>query len=557
VLNSDFRSIIRLGVFLVTFSTALGGCGGGASLPSRFVSNTAARQQVTFVIDAPKQTGTSNRRHPQYVSPATTQLAIDIQSGCPSACSSVAGYPTTVSLTPTTGGCQSTLADTTCRLTIALSPGSYLATLTTEDTNGTALSIAQSVPLTIVAGTNNVVNLTLSGLPVAIVSAILTHAPGAFIVNAVDADGNVIVGPGAPAFTVSQLSGVVTALTQPTAASPNLFFAAPANVGTATLSISASYGTGTNACTIAGAVCTGSLNIRSSQMFFAASGSSFVYEFGGSPNPLNVIHNGVGSVDQLATDAAGDLFVANVDLNTVTEYAPPYTGGPIATITNGVSAPDALAVDGSGNLFVADEFGSVLVFAPPYTGTPTAISNGVVWPTSLAVTSVGNLFVSSPNNNTVTEYAPPFTGAPIATLSVTLPGQLTMDRSDNLFMISNASSVVEYSPPYTGSPSASFSATLGASGIAVNSAGQIFVANGGNQTVIEYAANGSVLNTLHYSTGQPAIGAGDRLFIPSPASGSVVEFAPPYSAPLATFFGLSTPRAAVAPLASFYVDIAP
>ena len=45
--------------------------------------------------------------------------------------------PTTVNqtaaLTPTSGGCASTLASTQCTLQVALTPGSYTATLSTYD----------------------------------------------------------------------------------------------------------------------------------------------------------------------------------------------------------------------------------------------------------------------------------------------------------------------------------------------------------------------------------------------------------------------------------------
>jgi sugar lactone lactonase YvrE len=87
----------------------------------------------------------------------------------------------------------------------------------------------------------------------------------------------------------------------------------------------------------------------------------------------------------LAFDASGDLFVANLYNDTVTEYAPPYTGPPSATISIGLSGPEGLAFDTSGDLFVANR-GNVTEYAPPYTGAPIAtISNGVGEPDGLAL----------------------------------------------------------------------------------------------------------------------------------------------------------------------------
>lgn len=86
----------------------------------------------------------------------------------------------------------------------------------------------------------------------------------------------------------------------------------------------------------------------------------------------------------LTLDGAGNLFVANQNgVNTVTEYALPYTGTP-TTISNGVSTPVALALGGAANLFVANSSANTVTeYAPPYTGTPTTISNGVNGPSAL------------------------------------------------------------------------------------------------------------------------------------------------------------------------------
>ena len=61
----------------------------------------------------------------------------------------------------------------------------------------------------------------------------------------------------------------------------------------------------------------------------------------------------------LAIDSSGDLFVANVDGSSVTEYAPGASGNaaPKATISGastGLSNPHGLGFDSSGRLFVAN-----------------------------------------------------------------------------------------------------------------------------------------------------------------------------------------------------------
>jgi hypothetical protein len=79
----------------------------------------------------------------------------------------------------------------------------------------------------------------------------------------------------------------------------------------------------------------------------------------------------------IATDASGDYFVLIQSTgvrNQILEY-PPLSTTPVATISQGVtySQPQSLAVDAAGNLYEATG-SSLLIWAPPYTGTPTTIS---------------------------------------------------------------------------------------------------------------------------------------------------------------------------------------
>jgi hypothetical protein len=76
------------------------------------------------------------------LSPATTQMVIDIQQGG----GSIAGYPKIVALLPTSGGCTSTIASTSCQIIVSLAAGSYTATLTAEDPVGNALRRRRASP---------------------------------------------------------------------------------------------------------------------------------------------------------------------------------------------------------------------------------------------------------------------------------------------------------------------------------------------------------------------------------------------------------------------------
>ena len=534
-------------VLLALSGAVVSGCGGGSSVPHSAGSGPSA---VTFKIDEPQGTTATNRRSPKYVSPATTQLTIDVEQNN----SSIAGYPVTVGLTPTSGGCTSTLATTLCQITLPLGPGTYTATLTTADANDTTLS-AQTIGFTINAGQNNVVPLVLSGIPYAIgvttgANAVKGSASSgmtlygastqALLVSAFDADGNIIIGPGAPSFSASVLSGLNWDVMSPTATAPNTVLVSPpgTNGAGATIAVTAVYPDST--CAQPGAVCTRTVSITNHvQTLFVADGGSsriteYAYPYTGTPvtinnsitAPVSIALNAAGQLlaagypndftvwsapytgapaafntvsltTGLAVNAAGDAFVGNNGSSTITEYVPPYTGGAAATISTDVDVPQGMAFDNAGDLFVANAGsayainlgqGDVAIYAPPYNGTPALVTSGIAGPQPIAVDGSGNLFVGNYNGGNVTEYAPPYTGAPVATLSVAAPVALLLDGSGNLFIASFDGYVVEYAPPYVSATATIYNGIAIPTALALDGAGNLFVANRvGSNSVTEYA----------------------------------------------------------------------
>ena len=129
---------------------------------------------------------------------------------------------------------------------------------------------------------------------------------------------------------------------------------------------------------------------------------------------------------------------------------------PVATIT-GITAPSNVAFGPLGDLFVMQDTlpYSVRVYAPPYTGAPSAtITSGVNDPRSMTVASTGDLFVGNFGNDTVTRYTAPYTAAPASTTSTGVhgPQSLVVDPNGTLHVANfAASSITEYTPPF-GSP---------------------------------------------------------------------------------------------------------
>jgi hypothetical protein len=160
------------------------------------------------------------------------------------------------------------------------------------------------------------------------------------------------------------------------------------------------------------------------------------------------ITDGVNSPNGIATDGAGNLFVANEGANTVAVYAPGALS-PNATYVNGVNFPTGVAAGADGTVYVSNGFGS-----PSGLGTVTEYPKGSTSPSvtlslsgfyamGVALDSANNLYVSwwsSGSNDVVQveEYAPGSTDG--KNLGLRLPPAIfpayaiAFDRSGNLVL---------------------------------------------------------------------------------------------------------------------------
>jgi virginiamycin B lyase len=253
----------RSPALLVTLAAlVLTACGGGRSAgsllpaeqPSSLGTLHASKHNVkaTIRITIPKR---EHRRrvlvHGHYVSAATKSIAIAVTP--PGGATIDHNADLTPASNPNCAG-----SPVVCTLTLALPPGSYTATFATYDgllngssaPTGNELSANQSVPLTMVVGKNNVINLTLDGVPasVAVVPAAgstlggnmasgftlakCSSPPQTVSVLGVDADHNDILGPGAPTPSLASNKTDLPITATPSANSPNAFVLTPPAVAT-------------------------------------------------------------------------------------------------------------------------------------------------------------------------------------------------------------------------------------------------------------------------------------------------------------------------------------
>jgi hypothetical protein len=225
-----------------------------------------------------------------------------------------------------------------------------------------------------------------------------------------------------------------------------------------------------------------------------------------TPTIVNLGSGATVSPFQIALDGAGNLYVGNYGTASVLKVAP--NGGSASVAgTGGIALVSVagVALDGAGNLFIADQgAGQVVVVTP--TGTASVLSilgltEGSFEPTALAVDASGNLFIAD------AKY-----------------GRIIKASSIDI-----AEGVAEAEGSIMGT--GSYALGPGVSGVAVDAAGTVYIADPANSRVVQVAAGGVATLLLIPSGITPVLSAPQgvsvdgmgNIYIADTGNGRVVE----------------------------------
>ena len=500
-----------------SLAAILAGCGGGGAsriaTPSAGAVTTAS---IVIKIPAAATSASAAARHVQYVSATSRSATLSLApaQGCVN-CTPASSYG--VALAGQGSPCVTTPQGRTCTLPLNLVAGTYVGSIVLYNgfiaqgaASGSPISEKTSFPITVALGQPNATAIVLDGVPVSLTTAVTTSSTlfvgskvvsgqpvtvyrllgggssGQFTITAKDADGNVLVGGGAPTFSANATGGFTASTSGNT-----VTVTAPATntkqSGTLT------FNAVSPACTDPTAKCTTSVQVAFDQVLgIVDPGAGKVYVWPiGATQASATITTGVVNPTSVAFASNGTLFVANNANNpnsTVTAYAPPYTGAPLTTISSGISNPGSLAVDAQDDLIVLNAgTGKITVYPPPYTTTT---------PVTL-------------------DFAPGF-------------GALALDANQNLWAVSWSNSLARFAAPYTSGPpdrliKTSTGAPLNAAhGLALDSTGRLYVANTFNNSVIRFdppynnqVPDATISSTANQPLTQPGcvfVGPGDSVF---------------------------------------------
>ncbi len=291
-------------------------------------------------------------------------------------------------------------------------------------------------------------------------------------------------------------------------------------------------------------------------VFIADPNNNRVVEVPAGGGAQTTVGSGLSSPFGVAVDGAGDVFIADYSNNRVVEV--PAGGGAQTTVGSGLYIPTGVAVDGAGDVFIADygnsrvvevqrvavNFGNVNV-CPAGQTTPAPCSQTLTLNYNVvATTTFGTINVvtqGAPNLDFMLSSGGTCTGTVSAgsscTVNVTFaplaPGVRmgAVQINDNLgnLLVTTMVHGVAQGPAIAFGPGVQTAVGSGLShpyGVAVDGAGDVFIADTSNSRVVEVPAGGGAQTTvgsgLNTPTGVAVDGAGD-VFIADVGNNRVVE----------------------------------
>jgi uncharacterized protein (TIGR03437 family) len=246
--------------------------------------------------------------------------------------------------------------------------------------------------------------------------------------------------------------------------------------------------------------------------------------------PLPATKAPLGFVSSVAADSKGNVVLADSANNLVSQItpdgtlsvvagngAPGFSGDKGSATIAALSAPQGVAVDAAGNVYIADTLnnrirkvsgGIITTIAgngstgPLGDGGP-ATSGSLNNPTSVAVDSAGNIYIADANNNrirkvsggNITTFAGSSNGfsgdgGPATAAQLKNPQGVAVDSAGNVYIADTGNlrvrkvsggtiTTIAGTGTYQCAGPSATSTGLGAQGVAVDSAGNVYIADGG------------------------------------------------------------------------------
>jgi large repetitive protein len=244
---------------------------------------------------------------------------------------------------------------------------------------------------------------------------------------------------------------------------------------------------------------------------------------------ITTISSGLTLPDDVKTDAAGNVYVADNGTNQLVKITPSGVQTVVASGLNlGLDIENLtfvfrdFVVDGSGNIFISDNPANQVVKVSP-SGDRTVIASGFA-PENIALDSAGSVYVTDRTNNRVVKIAPSGVQTVIAS-GLNTPGSIAVDSSGNVFFINSDGQCCVNNQVLRVTPSGARTTVFEglsstgelAQGVTVDGAGNLYVGlalgGGGGTGIIELKNTTAALGEIIFG-GNFAAGSGSPLIQP-------------------------------------------
>jgi len=244
------------------------------------------------------------------------------------------------------------------------------------------------------------------------------------------------------------------------------------------------------------------------------------------------IGSGFSGCAGVAVNAAGNVYVADANNNSVKEVAP---GGSPVSIGTGFSNPLNVAVDAAGNVYVADNYSNAIKEIPAGGGSTITIATGFGNPKSVAIDAAGNIYFADSGNGSVNKIPAGTLG--VAALATNLglnTGNLSYglaaDAAGNVYftaVVNGVNGIWKIPAGGSGSVTAVGSGFTNPKGLAIDGAGNLYITDGGFIKKMP-PGGGTAVNVASGLTNPYglAVDAMGNIYVADPTNSTIQEFMP-------------------------------
>jgi sugar lactone lactonase YvrE len=194
------------------------------------------------------------------------------------------------------------------------------------------------------------------------------------------------------------------------------------------------------------------------------------------------------------------IFVSNANTNNILKFNS--SGGSVFVTNGNSSSLEGVALDASGNLYVAEDFGfTIEKYSPTGADLGTFANSGLNQAAGLAFDTNGNLYVANFGNNTVEKFTDTggtlsTNGTVFASTGLDNPFAIAVDTGGNVYVLNDSPGTIEKFSS-TGADLGVFASSVhDPQGLAVDSGGNLYLANEGNSTIEKFSSTGADLGAF-------------------------------------------------------------